>query len=207
MKAWFYRFRIAAALLFLLFSGCGEFFRGSDDLIAIAVGPASSTIQPGGTQQYVATGTFGPAGATSGDVTTRVTWKSSNTAVATIDSAGLATGVANGTVTISASAQNLTASTSLSVGSQTATLSSIAVTPANATLNAGVANRTQQFTATATFSNGTTSNITNSVTWNSSSTAVATISSTGLATAVSPGSTTITATSGTISGNTTWTVQ
>ncbi len=185
-------------------AGCGEFFRGSDDLIAISVGPANSTIQPGGTQQYVATGTFGPAGETSGDVTTQVMWKSSNTAVATIDSAGLATGIAFGTVTISASSQNLTGKTSLSVANQTATLGSIAVTPANTTLPAV---GKQQFTATATFSNGTTSDITTSATWASSSTGVAIISSTGLATAVAPGSTMITATSGNISGNTTLTVQ
>jgi uncharacterized protein YjdB len=197
-------FKILAALLFLLFSGCSEFFRGSNDLIAISVGPSNSTIQPGGTQQYTATGTFGPTGATTEDVTQQVTWSSSNPAIATINSAGLATGIADGTVTISASSQNLTASTSLSVGNQTATLTSIAVTPANTTLAAGA---TQQFTATATFSNGTTSDITSSATWASSSTTVATISTTGLATALAAGRATITATSGTISGNTTLTVQ
>ena len=205
MKAWFYMvFRILTAFLFLLVSGCSEFFRGSNDLISITIGPANSSIQAGGTQQYTATGTFGPSGATSGDVTQQVTWSSSNTAIATIDSAGLATGVANGTVTIAATSQNLAGTTNLTVGSQTATLTSITVTPANMTVRAG---STQQFTATGNYSNGTTNNITNSVTWTSSNTTVATINSAGLATALAAGSTTITATSGTVSGTTTLTVQ
>ena len=84
-----------------------------------------------------------------------------------------------------------------------ATLSSIAVTPANQSIAVGA---TQQFTATGTYSDGSTQDITASVTWSSSDAAKATINASGLATAVSAGSTTITATSGSISGNTTLTV-
>lgn len=70
------------------------------------------------------------------------------------------------------------------------TLTSIAVTPANATNLVGA---TQQYTATGTYSDSSTQNITSQVTWTLSSTGVATINASGLATAVSAGSTTISA--------------
>lgn len=79
-----------------------------------------------------------------------------------------------------------------------ATLQSIAVTPANPTLVVGA---TQQFTATGTYSEGSTKDLTSKVTWTSSATGVATINSSGLATGASAGSTSITATSGSVSGS------
>lgn len=85
-----------------------------------------------------------------------------------------------------------------------ATLTSIAVTPANPTVQIGA---TQQFTATGTYSDNSTQNITGQVAWASSKTSVATITSAGLATAVSAGSATISATQGAISGSTTLTVS
>ena len=89
------------------------------------------------------------------------------------------------------------------------TLSSIAVTPANPSIGTGT---TQQFTATGTYSDGSTQNITSQATWTSSSPA-ATIDnqpsspSRGLATGVSAGTTTITAALSGISGITTLAVQ
>jgi hypothetical protein len=85
--------------------------------------------------------------------------------------------------------------------SSSATLTSIEVTPANPSISLG---KTQQFTATGTYSDNTKQNLTKSVTWDSSSRSVAVVSnasgSNGLATAITPGPTTITATSGNISG-------
>ena len=83
-------------------------------------------------------------------------------------------------------------------------LNSIAVTPVNPTTAAG---GSQQFTATGTYSDGSTANITTQVTWSSSNTSVATINASGLATAVAAGTSTITATQGSITGSTTLTVQ
>jgi Bacterial Ig-like domain (group 2) len=84
------------------------------------------------------------------------------------------------------------------------TLSSIAVTPANPTkIVAG----TQQFVATATYSDNSTADVTSSATWGSSNTAVATISATGLATAVASGTSNISATIGAVSGSTLLTVS
>jgi trimeric autotransporter adhesin len=87
-----------------------------------------------------------------------------------------------------------------------ATLVSIAVTPANSSIVQGT---TQQFTATGTFSNGSTQ-VLSGVTWSSSQSMEASISATGLASALAVGSPMITATlagtSGTVTGSTTLTV-
>ena len=86
-------------------------------------------------------------------------------------------------------------------------LISIAVSPANPSVQAGA---TEQFHATGTFTGGKTQDITKTVTWSSSATSVATISNTvgtqGLATAVAAGVTTIKATHIGISASTTLTV-
>jgi len=75
---------------------------------------------------------------------------------------------------------------------------SIAVTPANTSI---AVNATLQFTAVATFANGSTQNVTGAVTWASSTPVAATITSTGLATGVTGGqSTTISATLGSVVG-------
>ncbi len=195
---------VLAVVLLTLVIGCtcGEFYRDSKDVVGVSISPTDTSIQPGNTQQFSTTGTFSN-GSTS-DVTGQTSWASSSPSVATIDANGLATGVAFGTTTISANCQCYKKSTSLLVSSQTVSLTSIAVTPSNPTISSG---RTQQFTATGTYSNNTTSVITNSVTWTSSNTSVATINSSGLATGVSVGNATITATSGSVSGNATLTVQ
>lgn len=76
------------------------------------------------------------------------------------------------------------------------TLSSIAVTPANPSLSVNVL---QQFTATGTYSDGSTQNITPAVTWSSGTPTVATIDTTGRAQTITPGTTVISAASGSIS--------
>ncbi len=79
-------------------------------------------------------------------------------------------------------------------------LVSIAVTPANVTLPL---NATQVYTATGTYTDGTTANITGQVIWASTATNVATITAFGAARIVGPGQTTIQATLDTITGSTT----
>ena len=78
-------------------------------------------------------------------------------------------------------------------------LSSIAVTPANNNIPVG---QPKQYTATGTFSDGSTQDLTSSVTWSSSAANFATITSSGMVTTVAAGSTTITATMGSKSGST-----
>ncbi len=190
--------------LSLLTGCCGKFFRDQQDLVGLSLSPTNNTITPGDTQQFTVTGTFGQPNGSTGDVTGQSTWTSSNPSVATIDAAGIATGVAYGTTTIKANCACYDASVTLTVGSQSVSLTSIAVTPATPTISVA---RTQQFVATGTYSNNTTAVLTSSATWTSSDTTIATVSNTGLATAVAVGNVTITAKSGTISGNTTLTVQ
>ena len=168
-------------------------------LVSISVTPPSPSIWVGSTQQYAAIGTYSD-GSTQ-NLTGSATWSSSNTAVATINGAGLATGVAAGSSTITATSGSISGSATLNVA--LITLESISVTPANTSISIGT---TQQYTATGTYSDGSTQNITSSVTWSSSNTAVATINSSGLATAVAIGSATISATSGSITGSTALTV-
>jgi trimeric autotransporter adhesin len=83
-------------------------------------------------------------------------------------------------------------------------LTSITVTPANASILAGT---TLQFTATGNYSNGSTQNLTAYVTWSSLVNGVATIAAGGLATGVTAGSAGISSTLGSISGSTSLTVM
>src|ERR1700730_10097970 len=117
--------------------------------------------------------------ATMPDETSVATWSSSNTGVATI-SAGLATAVAHGTTTITATLTGgFTATAMLSVSQ----VVSVAVTPPSPTIGK---NTTQQFVATATITkaDGTTATMDVSsdpgTTWTSGTTTVATITTTGL---------------------------
>ncbi len=81
-------------------------------LTSIEVTPAGQTIFRGATQQFTATGIYSNGSTT--NLTSQVTWGSSNTGVATITSAGLATAVSAGGTTISA-VFGLTGSTTLTV--------------------------------------------------------------------------------------------
>jgi uncharacterized protein YjdB len=87
---------------------------------------------------------------------------------------------------------------------QAPALTSISVTPANPTLITGTS---QPFTATGTYSDGSTASITSQAAWSSTLTSVATIVAGGLATAVSAGTTTISASLAGVTGSTTLTAQ
>ena len=78
-------------------------------------------------------------------------------------------------------------------------LTALAVTPGSSSLAAGA---TQQFTATASYSDGSTANVTSSVAWTSSAASVASVSSSGMVTAVAAGSATISASLGGVTGST-----
>jgi hypothetical protein len=81
----------------------------------VSVSPGSFNIAVGGTQQVTAT--VAPSNATN----KTVTWTSSNTAVATVNSSGLVTGVATGVATIVATTQDgsKVANAEVTVGQQT----------------------------------------------------------------------------------------
>ena len=186
-----------AVPVLLMIAGCGQFFPSSTTITSLQISPLTTSVQPGNTQQFTATATYGNN--TTGNATSQVTWASSSTNIATISSGGLASGVALGSTTITCSSGSVSASTTLTVSNKTVT--SVAVTPI--TWNPLAANQTQQFTAVATFTDSSTQDVTASATWASSSTNVATVSTTGLGTAVATGTSTISATYGGVSGNAT----
>jgi len=101
-----------------LLAGCGGGGTGAF-LQSIGVTPINLSVTPGSTQQFNAIGVFsaGPSDSiTTKDLTASARWASSNTSVATINAAGLATGVAAGTTTIFASQSGIIGSTTLTVG-------------------------------------------------------------------------------------------
>lgn len=161
-------------------------------LVSIAVTPVSASVVVGLTQQFSATGTYSDG--TTQDLTASATWTSSSPTIATVNGAGLSTGVATGSTTITAVSSSVAGSATLTVAP--VALVSLKVTPSIITLTLG---RTQQFTATGTYNNGTTQDLSNSVSWSSDGVA-ATITPTGLGTAATLGSAIITASSGSISG-------
>ncbi|WP_273979565.1 Ig-like domain-containing protein, partial [Vibrio parahaemolyticus] len=80
-----------------------------------------------------------------------------------------------------------------------AVITAIQVTPSPVNVAKG---QTQQLTATATFSDATSSDVSNSVTWTPIDTATATVSSAGLLSAVEVGNTTLTAMKDGVTSNT-----
>ena len=168
-------------------------------LVSIAVTPAIGTVPAGRPLQFYATGTY-TDGSTQ-DLSSSVTWSSSAPPVATINAAGLASGLIVGTTTITAASGAVQGTALLTVTSPV--LASVAVTPGNASIAAG---ETQQFTATGTYSDGSVQNLTNAATWTSSGPAIASVSPSGAAVALAVGTATISATAGSFTGTASLTV-
>ena len=170
-------------------------------LTQIQVTPFAPTLPVGFATSFQATGIYSDN--STQDLTQLATWTSSSAGVAAVSDGapqkGKVTPISGGQTTISAAFQGVTGSTTVTVSA--ATLMSIAVTPASASIAVGA---TQDFIATGTFSDASTLDITTYVTWLSNAPAVAAISnaggSKGQAKGLSAGQTTITATKGGISG-------
>ncbi|MCK5800122.1 MAG: Ig-like domain-containing protein, partial [Deltaproteobacteria bacterium] len=173
----------------------------------IEVTPTNPSVAAGSEHVLKATGIFSDK--STQDITAQVTWSSSDTTVATISNdttdKGTATTLGTGTTTIRASFSGVDGRTTLTVTS--ASFKSIIVTPTDPSIAKGT---TQQFTATATYSDNTTQDITTQVVWASSDPATATISNAtadmGLSSAVAKGTTTIKASLSGVDGTTTLTV-
>jgi hypothetical protein len=173
------------------------------DLVSIAISPANPTLSKHTSVKFTATGTYSD-GSTS--VLTTVSWKSSKPQIANLRGSGIVHAKKAGQATITATAFGVKGTTTLTVG--TGTLSSIAIAPSNTSISAGA---TQQFTATGTFSDGTTQDVTINSHWSSSVASAATIANgppqAGLATTYAAGTTTIGANSGGITASTTLVVN
>jgi trimeric autotransporter adhesin len=167
----------------------------ASDLQSITLTPDSPSLAGGGQQQFTATGDF--ADGSSQDVTSAVAWSSSDTTVVSIDASGLASaqGAGSATITATHASTGVTASTGITVQGQapgSSVLQKITISPQDPLLENG---KLLQFSATGTFSDGTTQDMTGKVRWTSSAPQVAPISSGGIASGGNtPGNATITAT-------------
>jgi subtilisin-like proprotein convertase family protein len=83
------------------------------NLVSLAVTPPTNTVTVGQTQQFTATGTYSDG--TKADFTASAAWVSAAPAVATINTAGLATARSAGNTVISATQSSLSGSAALSV--------------------------------------------------------------------------------------------
>jgi hypothetical protein len=157
--------------------------------VQMTANPAS--ISPGSSSTLMVTSTNA----------TQVTITGTDGSTYTLPSSGGAQVVsptASTTYTVTATGAGGKVSASATVTVTAKTIKSIAVSPSNVSIAVG---STQQFAATATYSDSSTGNVTSTATWSVANTAVATISSTGLASAVGSGSTQVMATLSGISGN------
>ncbi len=177
-------------------------------LVSLAITPVKPSVASGFKLPFTATGTYSDG--TTENLTTQVTWTSSNLAIASISnvegSQGIATGISVGETTIRAAAHGISAQTTLTV--TPAVLLAITVTPANPIVNDGV---NFPFTATGSYSDGVNKDITEEATWTSSNNAIAVVSNVpgqkGIAQGSKTGTVTITATLSGVSGGTNMTLQ
>ena len=152
----------------------------------VNVQPQSNTIIQGSSVQLSATLTdVNGAPATN----RAISWASSNTSIATVSSDGLVSGVAVGSVTITATSEGKTGSATVNV--QPKPVATVTVTPATVSLTQG---QTAPLSVVLKDQSGAV--LTGrTIVWTTSNSAVATVSSTGTVTAVAGGTATITATS------------
>jgi hypothetical protein len=144
-----------------------DVFGGAIILVNISITSLRVTCLPDGSA-YACTAIASFSNGTATDVSRSGTaWSTSNGAIATVDSTGRVTPLANGQVEIAARFQSV-------VGGVVLTLSGV-VTVTSVSLACSPQLEAHQCTATAHFSNGTTQDVTTQAAWTSSNTAVATV--------------------------------
>ncbi|QOI49494.1 Ig-like domain-containing protein [Leptospira interrogans] len=177
-------------------------------LTSIQINPVNPSLAKGLTQKFTATGIYSDN--SNKDITSAVTWFSSDSSIATISNAqknqGNAYGAATGTTDIKATFGKVSSPVStLSVTA--AKLVEIQITPAAASKAKGL---TERFKATGIFTDNSNSDITNQVTWNSSNSDILTVSNTnakrGLGSTLKQGTVKVTASMGGIEDSVDFTV-
>lgn len=168
-------------------------------LLSLIITPGICQTALGIPLQLAAIGTY-----TNGDVlnvTAQANWNSQHSTIASVNASGLLSTLLQGSSNITAQLDGITASRVCAV--QPALLVSISVTPAHSVV---VLLGTKQYTATGTYSDGTTANITTSVNWSTSNVNWANFlqpSVPGLLTCLLVTNVTVTATLGGITGTAT----
>ena len=156
-------------------------------LASLTVTPANSSVAVGSTPTFTAAG----SDANGCPVAASVAWASTTVATATINAAsGLASAIAAGQTTISATSGAIVGATLLTVTATANPIVAVAVSPLSPSVSAG---GTAQLSAAATDANGTA--VSTTFVWSTSNSAFATVNSAGLVTGVAQGGpVTITAT-------------
>jgi trimeric autotransporter adhesin len=171
----------------LALTSCGSSSSTTSTTVAkVVVQPTVVSVHVNGSQKFTATA----LNSEGNSVGATITWASSATDVATVDSTtGIAIAKSGGTtkITATATASNVTSDpASLTVMPQ---IASVSIAPISFTIKVG---ETKQFVATATDASG--HNVPSAVfQWNISYSGIASIDTNGLATGVSPGTVSITA--------------
>jgi uncharacterized protein YjdB len=169
----------------------------------IDVEPANAMTTAGLRSNYTATGMYSDG--SKADLTTQVTWTTSDTTVATISNVAGAQGQllarAAGSTTVIATFGSVTGSTTVIVTGRAPI--GLAISPLAVSTPAGIA---VQYAAVELFNDGTQRNVSGMAMWTSSNPMVARIDPTGRAVAVAPGTTTIQATFMGFTASTTLTV-
>ena len=176
-------------------------------LVGLQVTPQTNpVIAVAGTQPFTANAIFSDGTSTNVTGAAGTVWTTSNANIASISNpggrgggGGLATGIAGGTVTITATYSGFTDSASLTVKEAATPVGLQITSPGTAAI---VVNGTIQFQANETWSDGTSTVVTNTATWTTSDGAIASITSgggrggggRGLATGLAAGTVTVTAT-------------
>jgi hypothetical protein len=173
------------------FSGSTTLSVTVPSLVSITLAPLDPAITLGGSQQFIATGLYSDS--TSDDLTAAAVWSSSDPAIATVTTDGLATGAAAGVATIQALYGGISSSTSVSVTA--AALVALTVIPASITLQTGM---TQQLTALATYDDSSLADVTADVSWSADAPTIAAVDQAGIVTAIAQGAGPIQAAAGVI---------
>lgn len=192
--------RSALPLLALLLVACGGGAGGAGQspaaLISIAITPSSATLAKGQIASFTATAKYSDA--STANVTSLVTWASSNPLVAGVNpTTGVATAIMLGNSTISASLNGISSPT-VSLNVTAAIITAVNVMPIAVTTPKGVPTT---FTATATYSDGTTGDVSATATWFSSAPAIVTLNTSGIASSLAIGGSNISAKIAGVSSN------
>ena len=150
-------------------------------LTALAISPTTVTLAIASSEQLVLSGIYSDN--SNETLNNSVTWKSSNSNVASISNTGEVLGISPGTVSISANVGEVTSNLNVTISS--ATLQSIVVSSPIQQIVAGL---TSNLSAKGIYSDGTEQDLSNQVVWSVSNASIATINSaTGLLTGLQTG--------------------
>lgn len=153
---------------------------------SLAVVPGTGTVTVGSRIGLTAVAYDANGGSLTGR---QVVWASAVPGVATVDAAGVVTGIAAGTATITATSEGKSGSAAITV--TLVSVASVSLSPGSVSLTVG---QTAALAVTAHDGAGN-ALAGRGLTWESANTAVATVAGSGLITAVGAGTTTITVTS------------